>query len=109
MPRHSSRRRLILLVPIAAFAPLRPGAAANAQESIDLKESDPEGIAFEYKADASKVDRAKSPSYKPGQTCANCALFFPQAGSPTGGCGLFMGKDVAAIGWCKAWESAKAP
>ena len=103
MPFHLQRRRLILVAPAAAFAAMHPNAA-NAQ-STDLKESDPEGIAFEYKSDASKVDPAKSPSYKPGQTCANCALFFPQAGSPTGGCGLFMGKDVAAIGWCKAWEA----
>jgi len=101
------RRRLILTIPIAVLASMRPSIVRA--QSTDLKESDPEGLAFEYKADARKVDPAKSPSYKPGQSCANCSLFFPQAGSPTGGCGLFMGKDVAAIGWCKAWEAAKAP
>ncbi len=104
MPFHPKRRRLVLIVPAAALAALHP-KAATAQPSTVLKESDPEGIAFEYKADASKVDPAKSPKYKPGQTCANCGLFFPQANAPTGGCQLFMGKDVAAIGWCNAWDA----
>jgi len=100
---HPRRRRLILGVPVVVFAGVR-ASAANAQ-STELKESDSEAVAFEYKADASKVDPAKSPKYKPGQTCANCGLFFPQAGAPLGGCQLFMGKDVAAIGWCNAWEA----
>ena len=98
-----ARRRLILVGPAVVLAGIQAGSARA--QSTDLKESDPEGIAFEYKVDARNVDPAKSPNYKPGQSCANCALFFPQAGSPTGGCGLFMGKDVAAIGWCKAWEA----
>ena len=103
MSLHPNRRRLVLAVPMAAFAAVRSGTTSA--QSTELKESDPEGVAFEYKADAGKVDPAKSRNYKPGQTCANCGLFFPQEGSRTGGCGLFMGKDVAAVGWCKAWEA----
>ena len=97
------RRRLISAFPAAVFAAVQPGAARA--QSTELKETDPEALAFEYKADAGQVDPGKSPKYKPGQTCANCGLFYPQAGSPVGGCQLFMGKDVAAIGWCKGWDA----
>ena len=97
------RRDLILTFPIVMSTALRPGEAQS--QSVELKESDAEAIAVEYRADASKVDPTKSPKYKPGQTCASCNLFFPQAGSSLGGCQLFYGKDVAAAGWCNAWEA----
>lgn len=102
---HPQRRRLVFAaVPIVILAAMRPGTA-KAQQSTDLKETDSEAVSFEYAADASKVDAAKSPMFKPGRFCANCNLFIAQAGAPTGGCQLFMGKDVAAIGWCNAWEA----
>ena len=97
------RRHLNLVLPIVVLAAIRP-RVANSQ-SAELKESDPEAIAVEYKTDATKVDRAKSQKYKAGQICSNCGLFFPQAGSAVGGCQLFLGKDVAALGWCNAWEA----
>ena len=98
------RRRLLLTLPVAVFSGARLDAA-QAQPSTDLKESDSEAVSFEYAADASKVDPAKSPMFKPGRVCANCNLYFPQADAPKGGCQLFMGKDVAAMGWCNAWEA----
>jgi len=55
-------------------------------------------------ADATQVDKAKSPKYAPGQSCANCSLYAPDGEKPTGGCALFYGKDVLAKGWCNAWE-----
>jgi hypothetical protein len=93
-----SRRRLIQL------APLLGAGVAAAQGQPLLQEGDDEAKAVDYHADASKVDRAKSPRYAPGQTCANCALYAPDGDRPSGGCGLFYGKDVLAKAWCNAWE-----
>jgi hypothetical protein len=97
------RRRLLFTLSAVVSVSLVPDLASA--QSSELKETDPEATAVAYKADARKVDRAKSPQYKPGQTCANCSQFFPQDGSPLGGCQLFLGKDVAAAGWCNAWEA----
>ena len=56
-----------------------------------------------YKADATKVDKAKNPKFTAGSNCANCALFQAKAGAAAGGCPLFAGKQVAAKGWCSAY------
>ncbi len=93
-----SRRRLIQI------APLLGAGLARAQSQPLLQEGDDEAKAVDYHADAAKVDRARSPKYAPGQTCANCALYAPDGDKPSGGCGLFYGKDVLATGWCNAWE-----
>jgi hypothetical protein len=93
-----SRRQLI------QWAPLLGTGLAQAQSQPLLQESDDEAKAVDYRADASKVDKAKSPKYAPGQTCANCSLYAPDGNRPSGGCGLFYGKDVLAKGWCNAWE-----
>ena len=78
--------------------------SACARADTLLKETDQEALAMDYHADAAKVDPAKSPKYKAGQTCANCSLYFGDKGAASGACSLFMGKDVVAIGWCNAWE-----
>ena len=92
-----SRRRLIQI------APLLGAGLAAAQSQQLLQEDDDEAKATDYHADASKVDKAKSPKYAPGQTCANCGLYAPDGDKPSGGCALFYGKDVLAKGWCNAW------
>lgn len=99
-----NHRRLFLALPVVLCSVIRPHPA-NAQSTV-LQESDPEAGALAYKADAATVDRVKNPKFQPGQACATCSLFVPEAGSPTGGCQLILGKDVAAIGWCNAWEAA---
>jgi hypothetical protein len=67
-----------------------------------VDEKDPQAVGLNYKADATKVDKAKAPKYAAGQNCGNCALY--QGGSAaSGGCPLFAGKQVAAKGWCTAW------
>jgi hypothetical protein len=99
------QRRLLIALPVAVVGAW--GAARAKAQSVELRESDPEALAVDYRADAQRVDRAQSPQYRPGQTCANCNLFYPDAGSPLGGCQYFLGKDVAAAGWCKVW-AAKA-
>ena len=68
-----------------------------------VAENDPQAAGVGYKADASKVDKAKYPKYAAGQNCASCALYQGKAGAASGGCGLFPGKQVAAKGWCSAY------
>lgn len=101
------RRQFFVLMP-AALAATAGAGPARAQAS-ELKESDPEAVALDYVADARRVDRQRQPKYQPGQTCANCGLFVAPPGgaaaSRLGGCQLFYGKEVTAIGWCSAWEA----
>ena len=77
----------------AAKAPAAP--AANM-----VKDTDANAIALQYHSDAKKVDAKKSPKYKAGDDCANCALY--KGDAKTGDCPLFAGKKVAAGGWCNA-------
>jgi hypothetical protein len=68
-----------------------------------VAENDPQATGLGYKADASKVDKAKFPKYAAGQTCANCALYQGKPADAAGGCPIFPGKQVAGKGWCSAW------
>lgn len=97
---HISRRQFIALAPTLGGL----GWCAQAHADTLLKETDQEAIAMDYRADASTVDAAKFPKFKPGQNCANCSLYAGDKGATSGPCGLFMFKDVTAIGWCNAWE-----
>jgi hypothetical protein len=92
-----TRRRLVQIVPLLG------AGLAGAQTQSLLQESDDEAKAVAYHADAAKVDPKKQPKYAKGQTCANCQLYAPDGDKPSGGCGLFYGKDVLAKGWCNAW------
>jgi len=86
------------------------GAAMATQASAQaiLAVSDTQAVALGYKADATKVDKAKQTKYAAGQACANCALFQGAAGAAAGGCPLFAGKQVAAKGWCSAYAKKAA-
>ena len=99
-PNPSSRRIFMMN---AATACITLGAAASASAQSMASETDPQSIALSYKADATKVDKAKQPKYVAGQLCSNCALFQAAAGAAAGGCPLFAGKQVAAKGWCSAY------
>lgn len=97
---NSNRRVFMLQVATAAgLATVAAGASAQAMVS----ESDPQATALGYKADASKVDKAKYPKYAAGQHCGACALYQGAAGSSAGGCGIFAGKQVSSKGWCSAF------
>jgi hypothetical protein len=54
--------------------------------------------------DVGKVDAAANPTYAPGQKCANCEQFLGKPSDARGGCVLFSGKSVPAVGWCKVWR-----
>ena len=96
----SSRRVFMMQMATAASAVL---VAQQASAQAMVAENDPQAAGVGYKADASKVDKAKYPKYAAGQLCSNCALYQGAAGSASGGCGLFPGKQVAAKGWCSAY------
>lgn len=96
----SNRRVFMMQVATAATASVI-ATQASAQAMID--EKDPQAMGFAYKADATKVDKAKNPKYAAGNNCSNCALFQGKAGAAAGGCALFGAKQVAAKGWCSAW------
>ena len=96
----SSRRVFMMQMATAASAVL---VAQQASAQAMVAENDPQAAGVGYKADASKVDKAKYPKYAAGQNCSNCALYQAKAGAASGGCGLFPGKQVAAKGWCSAY------
>jgi hypothetical protein len=96
----SNRRTFVIQTVVGASALT---AALTAQAQAALAETDAQAVALGYKADASKVDKAKFPKYAAGQICTNCALFQGKASDAAGGCPLFAGKQVAGKGWCSAW------
>ena len=96
----NSRRQFIILSAAGACTLALNG---KVQAQAMVSETDPQAAALGYKADASKVDKAKYPKYAAGQECDNCALFQGKAGDATGGCSLFGAKKVAGKGWCSAY------
>lgn len=97
----NSNRRHFVIHSLAACGILGGTSVARAQAM--LAETDPQAVALGYKADASKVDKAKQPKFVAGQNCANCGLYQAKAGAAAGGCPLFGTRQVAAQGWCSAW------
>ncbi len=97
---HPSRRFFIMQAIAASGAVL---TAQQVAAQAALAESDAQAVALGYKADASKVDKAKQTKYAAGQVCSNCALFQAASSAAAGACPLFAGKQVAAKGWCTAW------
>ena len=97
----ASNRRTFILQSIATTGLV--AAASAVQAAPMVAENDPAAAGLGYKADATKVDKAKFPKYAAGQNCTNCALYQGKAGSASGGCPLFAGKEVAGKGWCSAW------
>ena len=82
----------------AAAPPSTPAPAELPKVSLD----DPQAKALAYVHDASAVDAAAQPRFKPGQACKNCALY-TGGDKPWGGCGIFAGRAVNAEGWCTAY------
>ena len=96
----SNRRVFMMQVATAATAVLAV-SEASAQAMVD--EKDPQAAGLAYKADATKVDKAKQPKYAAGQQCSNCTLFQGKPADAAGGCPLFAGKQVSGKGWCSAY------
>ena len=93
-------------IPVAAIF-TSPSAGAQAKEMPKLDPNDPVAKALMYTHDASKIDPAKAPNHKAGQTCSNCVQL--QAGTGDWrGCNAFPGKLVSVKGWCSAWAPKPA-
>ena len=101
MNKAATGRRVFLMQTMTVGIATAMATQASAQTM--LAESDPQASALGYKADATKVDKAKQTKYAAGQICTNCALFQAAPGAAAGGCPLFGGKQVAAKGWCSAY------
>ena len=99
--RSSRRTFLITSIGVASTLALSRQAFADAPK---VSETDPTAQALGYKADASKVDKAKFTKFAAGQECSNCSFFQGKAGDAFGGCPMFAGKQVAATGWCSAYN-----
>lgn len=96
----SNRREFVAHIGLGASA-LVTGSVFAAKPM--LSETDASAVGLGYKADASKVDKAKFPKFAAGQNCITCALYQAKAGDAAGGCPLFSGKQVAGKGWCSAF------
>jgi High potential iron-sulfur protein len=96
-------RRTFVIHSVVGCAALGTSQLALAQAAPALSETDPQAVALSYKADGTKVDKAKFPKHAATDNCANCALYQGKAGDAAGLCPLFAGKSVAAKGWCSAW------
>jgi hypothetical protein len=96
----TNRREFIVQLSVGSAAL----AAGHVQaQGAMVAETDAQAAGLGYKADATKVDKAKFPKYAAGQVCSNCALYQGKAADAAGGCPLFAGKQVAGKGWCSAW------
>jgi hypothetical protein len=88
----------------APAAPAATEAAATSTEALPhITEQDTEAVAFHYVHDATKVDKAKDPTYQPGSTCANCIQTLGTPGEEWRPCKVIPGKLVNANGWCMLW------
>ncbi|BFG80033.1 high-potential iron-sulfur protein [Paraburkholderia terrae] len=96
-----SRRRFMILA--ASVASTTVFSTESRADAPVLAENDPTAQALGYKADASKVDKARFPRFQNRQTCANCQLYQGKPGSTMGPCPTYGGKLVNAKGWCNAY------
>lgn len=68
-----------------------------------VEKGDAQAVTLGYVDDATQADKVKFKNYVSGSACSNCALYQGKAGDVAGGCPLFVGKNVAAKGWCTSW------
>lgn len=96
-----SRRTFVMCV-VAGSAAFTASQVA-AQAAATVAESDPQATALGYKADTTKVDKAKFPKHVATEMCNNCQLYQGKPADAAGPCPLFAGKQVSAKGWCSAY------
>ena len=97
----NANRRVFMMQMATAATAVMAVSEASAQAMVD--EKDPQASGLGYKADASKVDKAKNPKFAAGSNCGSCALYQGKAGAASGACPLFAGKQVSAKAWCSAY------
>jgi hypothetical protein len=100
----NTRRRFVARAGSAFGAVVLASLLPRDARSGDLppvSPTEPTAQALGYIEDASKVDKAKAPTYVAGTTCATCNFY--QGAAATGACTLFPGKSVSAKGWCAGY------
>lgn len=108
-PPNPARRHFLFTLATAscvgiAALPASRALAQNAGSLPHLSEEDPLAKSLGYKANASAVDKAKFPTFKPGQDCSLCRFYQGTAGQAFGPCQVFAGKAVSAKGWCVSYS-----
>jgi len=101
-----SRRTFVMAVVAGSSALAASRVSAQAAAPV-LSEADPQAVALGYKADNTKVDKAKYPQHAATQMCSGCNFFQGKPTDAAAPCQLFAGKQVSGKGWCSAW--AKKP
>ena len=101
-------RRTFVLQIVASGVALGASRSHAQAGGPKLEESDPQAVALGYRQDTKKVDDKKYPNHSPAQDCANCQLYQGKVKEASGPCALFPGKQVAAPGWCSAWNKKVA-
>jgi hypothetical protein len=96
-------RRVFMMAVVTAGSALGAARVAAQAAAPVLSEADPQATALGYKADASKVDKARYPQHAAAQVCGVCNFFQGKPTDVMAPCQLFSGKQVAAKGWCSAW------
>lgn len=94
-------RRQFVIYSASSVAALAVAGKVAAQPAV-LQETDAQAVALGYKADATKVDKAKYAKYQAGQVCSNCN-FYKDTGNNMGTCTVIPNKLVAGSGWCNLW------
>jgi len=103
----TSRRAFVMTVIGGSTALAASRVAAQAAAPV-LSETDPQAVALGYKADNTKVDKAKYPQHAATQMCSGCNFFQGKPTDAMAPCQLFAGKQVAGKGWCSAWAKKAA-
>lgn len=108
-PNHLRRRFVLASLAGAGTAALWTLGAGSRQSEARaaaaqrVSPNEPLAKALGYTENARTVDRAKFPTYMPGQGCDTCRFFQGKAGQAWGPCQIFMGKDVNINGWCASY------
>jgi len=100
-------RRVFVMTVIAGSSALAASRVSAQAAAPVLSEADPQAVALGYKADNTKVDKAKYPQHAAGQMCGGCNFFQGKPTDAMAPCQLFAGKQVSGKGWCSAF--AKKP
>lgn len=100
------RRRVFMFQVVAGAAGLALPAAARADNSVPVKETDPYPKSMGFRLDTNTVDQAKFPRHAPTQKCSECQLFSGKASDELGTCSFFK-RQVPPTGWCRNFKQRK--
>jgi hypothetical protein len=92
------------LIPVLSVV----GPQVWAADLTPLDPNDSTAKALAFVNDASKVDAAAHPTFKPTQRCSNCLQYQGKPTDATGGCTIFPNRSVPAAGWCQVWAQRPA-